>query len=56
MNWNQHLDKFIAVFVFLIAVGVFMKSDSEFAKGLVTGAMLTISTLLRGIDANGKNP
>jgi len=49
---ERHLDKLLAFLIFLIVIGVFCaKGESEFTQGLVTGSMLTISTLLgtRGV-------
>lgn len=44
---ERHLDKLLAFVIFLVLVGVFCwKDQSEFTKGLITGSMLTVSTLL----------
>jgi hypothetical protein len=58
MDIERHFDKLLALTVFLLVLCVFCwKGDNEFTQGLVTGSMLTVSTLLgnRGVTKPNGN-
>lgn len=47
MKYESHLDKFLAIFIFLVVMSVYtFKAQNEFTQGLITGSMLSISVLL----------
>ena len=53
MKAEQHFDTILAFAVFLIVAAMFWcKGDSQFTQGLVTGAMLSLSTRLGTGNAN----
>lgn len=55
-GYERHVDKLLAFLVFLIVISVFcFKGQTEFTQGLVTGSMLTISTLLGNRVFPGSN-
>lgn len=49
LNFDRHFNIYVALFVYLTTLGVLcLFKGGDFAQGMVTGSMLTVSTLLRG--------